>query len=962
MKLRILDGWKCANAMRLTRAAGVWMALFAALALACPLTALSQTATGGIRGEVADPTGAVIPGALVVVRNSSAKLVGKTTCDATGAYAIHGLPPGAYSVWVTAPGFAAFRVPSIFVAAGAMRMVNPTLSIEVQQQQVQVTAQTTHVSTSPSNNASAMVIEGKDLNALSNDPDELQNELEALAGPSAGPNGGEIYIDGFTGGELPPKEAIQRIVIDRNPFSAEFDRLGYGRIEIFTKPGTGHIHGGIFSDATYSAFNSQDPLLSNIGEPPYYTWMMHGDLSGPISKEFTYFLGGFGMRQQNENIILAANPATVTVGANGVATATNLNEAYGFLTSRLDISPRFDFQLGKANTISVRWDFHREASTNAISNSGYQLPSQATTSDSYANTLQISDNLVISKNLLDTIRFQYRRPESIETSASSLPAYSIAQQFNAGGNPTQSVEDHQNDFQLQNYFSGDEGNHSLTFGGWLRIHDDANSTTSGSNGSYTFTSLNNFATCYQSTATNSPAPSTCSPQQYSYTHIVNPLAKAVLLDAALFYQDDCWFFNRFTVPNGFGSQVPYLMPTIHENGINEQQYLENPTSTQPIPFYQYATQEINASTPNVQVETPTVYTIAPNFHAANDMEGAIGIDQQLTKKITSNVTYIYTQGVHQFFTDNMSAAQDGQFPLSDAQNNIYPSTTPVEPTSNDLQFQSGGVYKESQVMVSVRAMYQKFSFFTTYTYTHALGDTSGVGTIPSVSNDPGLDYGRTTFDIEHRFMLFGNFTLPWRISISPIVMANSGTPYNITIGSDLTGNNQFNARPTYASSCTETYAVSTQFGCLDTDPIGTKEKIIPYGLGTGPVNVAVNMFLSKVIGIGPKIKGGMGAGGFHHGPHGLGGGGLSGSRGGPGPLSQQVPRKYSLTLGAWVINLLNHENFGTPNGSMGAQYDQLTGATQINSFFAQSQTLAGGFFRGPTSGNRSIFLNASFNF
>ena len=61
--------------------------------------------------------------------------------------------------------------------------------------------------------AFTIVLQGKDLDALSDDPDELQSELEALAGPSAGPNGGQIYIDGFTAGQLPPKASIREIRI-----------------------------------------------------------------------------------------------------------------------------------------------------------------------------------------------------------------------------------------------------------------------------------------------------------------------------------------------------------------------------------------------------------------------------------------------------------------------------------------------------------------------------------------------------------------------------------------------------------------------------------------------------------------------------------------------------------------------------------------------------------------------------
>ena len=49
----------------------------------------------------------------------------------------------------------------------------------------------------------------------------LQADLQALAGPSAGPGGGAIFIDGFSGGQLPSKESIREIRINQNPFSPE---------------------------------------------------------------------------------------------------------------------------------------------------------------------------------------------------------------------------------------------------------------------------------------------------------------------------------------------------------------------------------------------------------------------------------------------------------------------------------------------------------------------------------------------------------------------------------------------------------------------------------------------------------------------------------------------------------------------------------------------------------------------
>ena len=64
-----------------------------------------------------------------------------------------------------------------------------------------------------------------------------------------GPNGGQVYIDGFSNGQLPPKESIREIRINSNPFSAEFDQMGYGRIEILTKPGTDKLRGPVFSSS-----------------------------------------------------------------------------------------------------------------------------------------------------------------------------------------------------------------------------------------------------------------------------------------------------------------------------------------------------------------------------------------------------------------------------------------------------------------------------------------------------------------------------------------------------------------------------------------------------------------------------------------------------------------------------------------------------------------------------------------
>ena len=98
------------------------------------------------------------------------------------------------------------------------------------------------------------------------------------------------------------------------------------------------------------------------------------------------------------------------------------------------------------------------------------------------------------------------------------------------------------------------------------------------------------------------------------------------------------------------------------------------------------------------------------------------------------------------------------------------------------------------------------------------------------------------------------------------------------------------------ASCSQANVVDTQFGCLESIPFGTNEKIIPYGIGTGPPSASLNMRVSKVIGIGPKVEGGRAAAsGGGGGPRRRGRAwcrwGASGNRGGPGRLdSDDFPK------------------------------------------------------------------------
>ena len=183
--------------------------------LAGPSALQAQSAAASLRGTVTDPSGATVPGALVQLRGPGAEQ--RRTTDATGQYTFPALTAGKYTVRVIAKGFTVGQRQN-YEISGA-KVFDYQLTIEAQSQVINVDDEAnsrTAVNTDPTSNGGAIVLGQKELAALSDDPDELSQQLQAMAGPGAGPEGGQILHR-----RIHRRESSAQVLHSRNPDQLE---------------------------------------------------------------------------------------------------------------------------------------------------------------------------------------------------------------------------------------------------------------------------------------------------------------------------------------------------------------------------------------------------------------------------------------------------------------------------------------------------------------------------------------------------------------------------------------------------------------------------------------------------------------------------------------------------------------------------------------------------------------------
>ena len=885
------------------------------------------TGLGTVVGSVRDPSGATVPDAKLTLQPvGTGAGVELATSGRAGRFSVQG-KPGKYVLMVTAEGFATATSAPFTLTADATTSVDVKLKIEEQMQQVDVTPDNA-MDTDPSQNGDQLTLKGKDISQLPLESAQLLQELQGLAGG----NSPEIYLNGFSGGTLPPRDTIREIRINQNPYSAQNDTNPVnGRIEVLTKPGTEKFHGDLNGFGNTSGLNARNPFITQ--QSSYYSDGFYAGLNGPLGKK-TGFQINFNTYNSQANT--AVNAQIVDAGLNAVGFST----AVPTPTTYINFSARVDKSIGTKSTVSAQYSVNRNGTTNGGVGQ-LSLPEQGYNSTTTVQTLQLSNSQILSAKVVNDTRFQYVRSRVHQTPDLTTPAVSVQGSFVGGGNNGGSYHDNQDRYELQNYVSAALKTHYLNFGGRLRATRDANQSNANYNGQYTFTDL----PTYQLTLASKPGGGAL---QYTQT-VGNPGVAVKVVDGALYFQDDWKVRKNVTISPGLRFETQddigdhadfaprlgvsysfdqakdkppafvlrggvglfyrrftsgYVLQAARQNGITQQQYVvSSPTFFTPgSPLTAAALAAMGSQT------SSSIYQISPQFHAPYIMSATVSLQRQLGTHGSVTATYLESRGVHDQLTRNINAPLPGTYVQG-----VSPGTRPLGGTQNIYEYESGGVDRNHRLTINTNLRVgQKVYIFGNYAYQFARTDTNGG--FPSNQYNLGQDYGRASNDIRHALNIGGNAQLPFGFNTFAYLRATSSPPFNITTGQDFNGDTQFNDRPSFATDPSRKSVIQTPYGLLDLAPIAG-QTIIPINYGNAPGYVALNIELGKGFDFGPVVKDPPGT---------------------PVPKLKpgqkpEVNRKFYIHFGISAENAFNHVNYTAPVGVLSSpQFGKLLGIANGN--------------------------------
>jgi len=854
--------------------------------LASPLLAQAPAAgPSTLRVTVRDATDLGLPQAVVAIIDAQG-VAQQAAVDRESVATFTGLQPGAYQVTVTADGFRE-QVLQVNVRRGN-NAATAKMVVAISEQ-ITVAEQGTD---ERRDNGFTQTLTDDEIDALSDDPDEMAEQLAQMAGPGA-----QIFVDGFRGGRLPPKDQIQQVRFNSNSFSAEYHEAGMVRVEVITRPGMGGWRGRAnfgFRDESLNARNAFSPVKEPTEQQRYNL-----SFQGPIVKGKT----GFSMSVDGNN---AFDSRTIRAQSPGDQTVTGLARN---TTDGLNANFRIDHAIGQGS--QVRAEYERRATDRGNLGVGdFDLPERAYDTEQVNDTFRVRNTRVLGKKVFSELKFEFTSSDSATLPLSALPTVRVNEAFTAGG-AGQSGSRSVHEIELaQNFDFTIRRKHAMRAGLLFETSWVTSTQQQNGNGTYVFQSIDAY---------NLGQPDT-------YTlRVGDPLVDYSQVRAGWFLQDDVrlgrnlsasvgvrqeiqtqvndawnlapraaftWTASRkTTVRGGYGIFYDWYDANLYEQTLRvdgQRQY------------------DIIVEDPGFPVisgggtRLPSSVIRAASLDQPVIQQASLGLERPLTTWAGLRMDYMWTRGSNTLRSVNVNAPADGVRP---------------DPASGNItEIQSTGRRASDRLTVGVNARHERLRIFSNVMYqlqsTRNYADSAT--SLPSDSTNPDADWGPSAQDIRHRLFLMFNAPIWKGIRAGFNMQVASAAPYNITTGRDDNLDTVFNDRPP-----------------------GTERN---SARGANAVNATLRV--NKAFGFGGPTRG-PGGGMPMPPPPGAGGGaaaggamsqrGPGGPGGGDGPqmfIMEGANSRYRLDFYAQVTNLFNYVNYNTFIGN------------QLSPFFASATSAA----------------------
>ncbi len=742
-----------------------------ALTLCCSALVLVPMAAGAqnpstLRVTVRDETQSVLIHAIVGLTDPSG-VEKQVLVDDSGVATFTGLVPGSYQVRVEAESFHGYTVP--FTVRRGNNTAVATLTVAIREDIV-VKEES---AASRRDNGFTTTLTADDIAGLSDDPDEMADQLMQMAGPGA-----QIFVDGFRGGRLPPKDQIQQIRFQTNSYAAEYHEAGMVRVEVITRPGMGGWRGHFNVGFRDESLNARNAFATERGAEQQKRFTVN--FQGPLTKGKTSLaISADGNMSYESQTIVATTPGGP------------VNDQVRRPVDGMNASVRLEHALGP--TSNLRAEYSRRDNTRRNLGVGdFDLTERAYQTETVNDALRVRNTRTIGKELFSELRVEFARSQAISSSASSLPALRVLDAFTSGGAGQSGVREGRQFTAAQN-FDFTIAKHAFRTGvqvegGWWD-----STTQSNANGTFTFSSLGDFLAGRPRTYTRRVGDPEVGYSQYEAGwYIQDDFRLTRRLNISLGLRQEVqthvgdkwnlapraaftWALAKGNVRGGYGMFYDWLDANVYEQTVRVDG------------THQIEEVIINPSYPDVGLGSGTILpasriVLGPELTQPTIHQASVGYERPLGKWGTFRTDYMTTRGTNVLRSLNVNAPVDGIRP---------------DPTSGNVtEIASSGRRASDRFTVGtlLRVPNRRIMGNVMYQYTNARNHADSPLALPSDSTDPDRDWGPSAMDIRHRLFLMANTPLGYGVRTSLQAQFSSAPPYTITTGLDDNGDTVFNDR------------------------------------------------------------------------------------------------------------------------------------------------------------------------